>query len=637
MNTIPEALGQPYRLPGVAPYTAFVIDNVFAKIPNREYSRPSDRWQMNDLCLCHIERSLASFDTKSLVSGLQDESFKSDSVIPFLIHPGFDIAKRLLTNSPLQTSILSYVVDGVEGFEKDLAGEEAFFRSTIVRVPRIILRVLEIQDVFLDVLLPLAADLNSAPIAGNVIPRSHFTRFDQALSFGSQYIPAIAAYVAYPNYPELVLLSVKIITALSGSHSASGLNTLIERSTDSERILKGFMRTIDVESIEDVLQAELQSEQSTGAGAPDTEEDQESHEQAIRLAVLDLLIQNTSPSRRYPNIAHFLLFGGVNIDNQIQDPRALGARQTCIHILLDLLNTGVPRLKEKGAEHDHHHALEVIPLFQSLPGLAERCYRIIYQLCTHSRTSDFTMRYLRTHEDFFVRQLACVPSKVASTLQQPYQVLYNDGSRVTTAIPSLCSFLHLRSYIFDLVALDLHILTNRNQFELQDILQGILDNNRVELVRGNLYAALINYVHLIATPYDDTEVATQKGEDSLTLAHSTTSEDFSLGSNRSLFAASQFKRSRGHSSLDMGSLAVMRNVMDRLIATVSQDAIDGTEVWKTIVFMLLDTLVQLSAAQRQQTVLSALTRHGILTNFVRGIKESDSRLLSILKPDPGIL
>jgi nuclear pore complex protein Nup205 len=55
LNTIPESLGQPYHLPGVGPFISFVVDNIFAKIPIREYLRPSDRWETNDLCLCFKE------------------------------------------------------------------------------------------------------------------------------------------------------------------------------------------------------------------------------------------------------------------------------------------------------------------------------------------------------------------------------------------------------------------------------------------------------------------------------------------------------------------------------------------------------------------------------------------------------
>ena len=870
ISTIPETLGQPYRLPGIGPFTAFVVDNVFAKIPTREYSRPSDRWQTNNLCLCYIERGLASFDLESLVAIPQSPLLKSESLVPLLIHPGYDIMKQLLTNTPLQASILSYIVDGVEGFEKEFGDEEPFFRSTIIRVLRIVHRVLEIQDIFLDILVPLTSDVDTVPIVGTVHPRSYYARFDQTLSFSPQHIPALAAYMAFPSHSELVLLSIKIITILSASNSSSDLATLIERSNDSERILGGFMQIINVESMEDVLDAETLADRTTGAGAPEAEEGQESLEQAIRLAALDLLIQGTDSGRRYPNIAHFLLFGGVNTEPQIQDPHALGARKTSVHVLLDLVNTGVPRLKGKD-----HLVPRATPLFLSLPGLAERCYRVISQLCVHPRTSDFTTRYLRTREDFFARQLACLPAQVPPTMQEPYvQVLYNDGSRVTTTVSSMSSFLRLRSRIFDLVALDLHILTNKGHFKgvselldilfgndpgyifedspsladdpfrpfqevgqshmrvieflqslmfdwsdslvvpplelqflgqldlqlcvrrdatgceivdrsavlslltsekralhsqgaivtsaqaeqlqrevayilescavenhrrevmhaisagyeawrrlldmsltkcfdrlphdrrenmlfdllhviptaihsieieeataillsetvlssitklredrrrqivaqsaggdtesgslpaerlysiLQSILEGIIDNNRVELVRGNLYAALINYVHLIASPHASMVIHKSGDNLSLSLAVSTRGDSV-FGSGQSLVAFSQSGRSQVSGSLlEIGSLAVMKGVMERLVATISRDAIDGTEVWKTVAFMLLDALVQLSGLEKQHGFLAALTRHGILSNFVRGVKESDSRLLSVLKPDPGKL
>jgi len=48
-----------------------------------------------------------------------------------------------------------------------------------------------------------------------------------------------------------------------------------------------------------------------------------------------------------------------------------------------------------------------------------------------------------------------------------------------------------------------------------------------------------------------------------------------------------------------------------------------------------DSLVQLSRSEKPHIVLSALVRHGVLSNFVRGLKESDLRLQAVLKPDPG--
>ncbi|KAF8622638.1 hypothetical protein AX15_006886 [Amanita polypyramis BW_CC] len=866
INTIPENLGQPYRLPGVSPFTSFIIDNVFANISHREYSQISDRWQMNDLCLCYIERALASFDLESLVSTIDETPLKAENLIPLLIHPGYDVMKRLLTNSPLQGSLLSYIVEGVEGFEKELSEDEPFFRSTIIRVLRIVQRVLEIQDIFLDVFVPLISEIDSAPIAGVLHPRSHYTRFDQALSFGPQYIPALAAYVTFPAHAELVLLSIKIISALSSSPLCSNLMTLISKCNDSERILSGFVQVLASESMEDIAEAETVAEQTTGAGAPDVESQPEFLQQVVRLAALDLLILNTHSGRSYPNIAHFLLFGSSGSEQQMQDPHALGARRTTVHAILDLVNSGVPLLKTKGKERDRHYR-QATPLFITLPGLAERCYRVIHQLCVHPKTSDFTTRYLRTREDFFARQLASVPTHIPEALQEPYiEVLFSDGSRCITSVPVITSFLRLRSCIFELVALELHILSNKGHFKgvselldilfgseseldedvlvnegalrpfrdlgqshmrvieflqslmfdwsdslsvkpiemqflgqlnllscirkdamgcdivdrtavlalleaskhslyaqgrvvtpaqadqlaqetayilescavenhrrevthsvatsyrawrelldmalikcfdrlpydsrenmlfdllhvlptamqspnideatavllaetiltsitklredrhyqiilqsaggeadpstlpaerlyaiLRAILQGVIENNRVELVRGNLYASLINYIHLI-TPHlrSDRQVA-RANATSLTLSSSMLREDF-LGS--SLFISTLNGPNASQTTLESGSLGVMKSTMERLVTTTARDAIDGTEVWRTIAFMLLDGLAELSGLEKQHVLLTVLARHGMLANFVRGIKESDVRLLSVLKPDP---
>lgn len=872
INTTPESLGQPYRLPGLGPFISFVIDNVFSKIPNREYLRPSDRWQTNDLCLCFIERCLASYDLESLLSSEDDVQLRGELIGPLLVHPGYDVLKRLLTNSPLQASVLSYLVEGVEGFDREFADEEPYFRSTIIRVLRIVLRVLEIQDIFIDVLIPLLSEFDSTPIIGAVHARSYFTKFDQALSFGPQYVPAVAAYVAFPGHPELVLLTVKILGLLSTSTAFTNLATLIERSGDSERILNGFRIIMESESLDNVVESDTFAEKTTGAGAPDREGGLEPLEQAIRLATLDLIIENTKQRRPYPNVAHFLLFGGPPTEQPIQDPHALGAHRTCIHVILELLNAGVPRIRGKGAERERQIALQIDPLFVTLPGLAERCYHVIYQLCVHPRTSDFTMRYLRTREDFFARQLAAIPSKVPATLEEPFiEVLYNDGSRVTTTVSALSSFLRLRSWILDLVALDLHVLTNKGHhkgvtnlleilfgnetyhdsssgwddllrpfeevgqshlriiefvqslafdwsdsltvghvelqflsqlnlhscirvdatgceivdraallsllatakralhaqgrivtpahaeqlsaetayilescavenhrrevvysvatsyeswrrlldttlikcfgrlphdrrenmlFDLLHVLPGIirsadvqestavllseamlssitklredrsqqiiiqsaggdadagslpverlksllrslleciLDNNRLEFVRGNLYAALINYLHLVASTRANAEVLEHGStKQSMSLSTSTTQEDFIFSdSQSSIGLATQFGGSNRPSALESGSLAVMKSVTERLIAIIARDAIDGTEVWKTIAFMCLDSLVHLSRSEKPHVVLSALVRHGILTNFVRGLKESDLRLQTVLKPDPG--
>lgn len=274
--------------------------------------------------------------------------------------------------------------------------------------------------------------------------------------------------MSFSNYSELVLLSIKIASVLSASTPSSTLATLIDCSSDydqqvswisyvypwdqispfttsveektsspaslqrslhkllrhssspvhgldaivypshidwsQQRLRPRFVDIMSVESLEAVAEAEASTEETAGTGAPDKDETQH-FGQAISLSAFGLRpIQETEASRPNPNIAHFLLFGTAKQDQQIQDPHALGARWTSIHVRV---NAGVPRIKVKGKEYEQDHST---PLFPALLGLAEKCCRVIYQLCTHLKTLDFTTRYLRTREDFFAYQLAKIPS-----------------------------------------------------------------------------------------------------------------------------------------------------------------------------------------------------------------------------------
>ncbi|KAA1466852.1 hypothetical protein DENSPDRAFT_57546 [Dentipellis sp. KUC8613] len=869
-NTIPEGLGHPYRQPGIGPYVAFVIDEVFLKIPTRDYNFPRERWQLNDLCLSFMERCLASYDLESLASA-EDQQISGDVLTPFFTHPGFDIMQRLLTNSALQASILTYLVDGVDGFDKGFGDDEPIFPRTIVRVLRIIHRVLEIQDVYLDVLIPLLTQFNSSTSIGTIHPRSYFTKLDQALSFAPQYAPALAAYVTYASHSELQLLSIKVLTLLAKSTAFPNLTTLLERSSDSVRIIDGYRRILEVDADDNLDVAEADADQYTGAGAPDVEYLPDTLSQAVRVAALDLLIQNTQSGFSYPNVAHLILLGSTT-SGQIQDPHALGSARAPIHVILDWLNMGIPRQSSKGKQREQANDVHAVPLFLSLPEIAERYYRVVYQLCMHPRTSDFTMRYLRTREDFFARQLAVLPYKAPEVQEPTIEVQYSDGARVATSVSALTSFLRLRSYIFDLVALDLHALTNRGhyksvaelleliygneeqQFEdedwedqmfrpfretgqshmrivefvqsmsfdwadslslenvdlqllgglnlgtcvrvdekgceivdkntvltlliaarrslhlqgqivtealaerldaetsyvlescavenhrrevgfavatgfdawrrlvdmtlvkcfsrlprdrretmlfdllhelpiimrsptifdataillsevslslitklredrrsqllvqsagvdsdagslpserlyalLRSLLECVLDH-RIELVRGNLYATLINYFHLITSDTSLDISSSRANGLALSLSASANREDtmFSLNqSSTSLTLPSHLGRQSSPSSvLESGSLDVMKPVIERLVGTVSRDATDGTEVWKTVAFMLLDCLVHLARGDKQNVVLHALVRQGTAQNFVRGMKEADQRLQAVLKPDP---
>jgi nuclear pore complex protein Nup205 len=150
-------------------------------------------------------------------------------------------------------------------------------------------------------------------------------------------------------------------------------------------------------------------------------------------------------------------------------------------------------------------------------------------------------------------------------------------------------------------------------------------------VRGNLYAALVNYFHLVADDLDDT-VENQLST-ALTLSLSSVARDESLRDRPR--ATLPPPSGRPETTTSTGCLAVLKPVAERLVATVSRDATDGTEVWKTVAYMLLDCLVDVSRGDKHGNILSTLVRHGFLAVFVQDIKDSDRRLQSVLKPEPG--
>ena len=71
------------------------------------------------------------------------------------------------------------------------------------------------------------------------------------------------------------------------------------------------------------------------------------------------------------------------------------------------------------------------------------------------------------------------------------------------------------------------------------------------------------------------------------------------------------------------------------MATIAKDAVDGTEVWKTVAFTLLESLARLSRLDSKHSVINALDRYGLLVNFVHGLRDADESLQSVLRPDPG--
>ena len=871
-NTIPEGLGAGYRLPGIGPYTAFVVDDVLF-LPDDVFKIESERWMIKELCLRYVEKTLAGFRVEHAGAAVERVGTLGPQVlIPWLTHPGFDITVRLLSESKLRALIDDFLRVGMDKVEQRTI-KTKFFEKCMLRVMRIVHRLLEIQSAFLEALVPSLATFDASPVIGVKFSPHALQPFDQYLLFNHVLVERIAIGVLLPS-EDMQLLAVRILSILAsslhfnvmdmqvsrGARRLNRLAVIIQNSVESIRISDGFTNLLLTDGSDlDIAGDHMEVEGRVGAGAPDPDEGDTgiSLAQTIRIEILELLLVNTQRGRPGPNIAHLLLGFDVTSASEmsLQDPHAAEGRRSCFHAIADMVNIGVPRLDIP--RNKRRQTLQRTPMYARSPILAEKCYKLLHQLCKNELTTQPTARYLRTREDFFVRHLAALPIRTPVVENSSAgQVVYADASRVVSSCAALTSFLRLRSWVLESVALELHMLAeekqNQRAGQLLDVLfggvnvdddgpidhldeeffgtsltssqslmrvleifqsydldwedgiaapediqlfcyasldytsclrvddhgceiidqdalvelltlkrrtlheQGMINQAEVaaetkyllescvrenhrreiehakgmgfeawrrvlnislsrwfdrlptesresilfdilqeippvirkpllsvptaailsetivmlitklredrqsgfqlaaantlgglpvdrlhallksllaslltvgmsEVVRGNLYVALINEFQL-GKAYADESPTDEPVE-----------EDDFFGLEPTLFGNSS-AFSRGlvrYSGFEIGTVGIIANVADRLVPLVCRDAIDGSEVWKSAAFTLLDSLVRLSRLHRQHKILSVLARQGYLQNFVSGLKEADEELQMVLKPDPG--
>lgn len=187
----------------------------------------------------------------------------------------------------------------------------------------------------------------------------------------------------------------------------------------------------------------------------------------------------------------------------------------------------------------------------------------------------------------------------------------------------------LQSTINDAFAASLPV--DRVHTIFRSIIQCTVRSGMSERFRGNLYAALTNFIHLVtaSAESDSPSTAGTSSKDLSFMADESTRDSSILA--LSVQRTNVVKRT----ALESGTLNIINSFVERLVPTVCRDAADGSEVWKTVAFTFLDALVQLSRLEKAHRVLAVMAREGYLKNFVHSIKSADRDMMVMLKPDPG--
>ncbi|KAJ1796882.1 hypothetical protein LPJ59_003480, partial [Coemansia sp. RSA 2399] len=496
--SIPTDLGESYRVPGVSPYVGFVLDNVLLKAEQRSYRYPSEKWSVYALSLDVVERSLGTLDLSAFIadtSGQNTTRLSSTSIFQqnggstsalqaIVTHPGFEIAIRILCGSKLLDTLLHVLAVGVDALNTSTGDLGTSIELAVARTLRILLRVLRIQNVLLRHTVPVLLESSDALGFPINLPRS-LTTLEQLLLTRKESVIRIITYIGCAASPEICLATIKIIHILSDSSVFNGVDDgmtrgsgsltlnrlvgMIDQSDESVRILHGFINCLE---LEDENSAESQSGALIGEAAKGFTsglEDQQplASSQSIPIAIIDLLLANLSPSKPAPTIAHYLLGFSLSkpATDDLPDP---SQRATCLHTILDLLR------KDRLASGDaaastagDDYSVRSSGLLVNRPRLAERCYHLIYHLCSDPVTSDVTLRFLRARENFFSTQISTTAATIVPDLQQTDAEAYAASSSDLETVGYFAGLygpirvyaqMHARAWLWRSTALELHSL-----------------------------------------------------------------------------------------------------------------------------------------------------------------------------------
>ncbi|CAG8495867.1 17812_t:CDS:10 [Racocetra fulgida] len=484
--SINDLLGSGYRQPGISPYINFILDDIFIKALARDYKFPTQQWNIIASSLEVIEKCLISFDLTGPLF-YEDQSKHSPESLPFIQrgiskdeivtlnnnaikylknHPGFDIMKRLLNNSPLVEVMFNILNQDIEALDEvdevNRKSSVPFIKESILRCLRIFWIAFEKQERFLNKLIPLVSQTSPG----------YLENLENAFRSKQEIIVQIALLLNCEN-AEICLYAVKILSALAKSALfnpigvENRLAAILDSDQNSEAILDVFVMRLDINGGDDVWDKKYRLEdfELTQLGLqawaiPGDEEfsalplidESEITFGTVRCAILNLILENLKPDKTPPTISHFLL--GYNLRGSLQSPiikyiNQDCLRESCLHKILEILGQPI---------HDDTEPDKQCSVLSEFPALAACCYQIIYRLCRDNNTSEPTMLFLRS-QGFVQKQFGAMPLYII----QPSQSISWDSGAITNyngqSIPidliNLCANLSERTWLMKILALEL--------------------------------------------------------------------------------------------------------------------------------------------------------------------------------------
>ena len=373
---IPNALGAGTRTPGFEPYLNFIRDSIFLRFNTRAYKNVAEKWEISTGCLRIIQKLLV--DYSPLATDFNRPGHQQDLTSPVGRHPGFYIMIHLLQSSEMLRMIMFILDEGCSHIDTYLKfpGKASLEEACLLSLQ------------ILDSALSKQASFMEAARAANT--STLLTSLDQLLlgvnprSGRADHMLNITKFVTYSWWlPRHTLHAVRVLSAVADSPSAQAgiLATLNTTDQIGLQIIKGFTDVLDNEEEENLEEEVASSGRCIGAA---------------RIAIVQMLLNGLE--KPAPSLSHFLL--GFDLKkgvsrSTLQPPGVFGSIRTPLHAILAFLRPIGPK--------------QPSPTLSHAPHLCESAFMLIYHLAANQQTSEPSLRYLRSTEDFLSTHLALLP------------------------------------------------------------------------------------------------------------------------------------------------------------------------------------------------------------------------------------
>jgi nuclear pore complex protein Nup205 len=448
----------PSFLPNFVKYVAFVMDRIFVKARVRGYVFPHEKWEILEESCKLFWRCLDLYDIDTFFSEPSPDNYNVKAIDlvgkECYTHPGFRVLIKILCGSNVFEEMVHIIQQGVT-----LVNETpiANVTNTFHYLFKIILRVLDVQSLFLDKLVPILLQHQLVDIP------SSLASLEKLFSFQHDAIIQIALFITCTKSDELCRGSVTILKKLSvsslflsldngTSNNCNRFVSLFLSSPYLSNIIQGYIERLGLSEVEryNIEQTSMLEEDGDVSNA---------HlKDSVSLSILDFLLSNLETCTSFPSISHVLL--GLDMVNQsgfgqrsdsLMDITAHG----CLHTILEFLQ--LP---------DETSSDYLQPFAFGYPRIAEKALHLVYLLASKEPTALSILRLLRSQDDLIYGYIIKVLNNF-SILEEVNNAFQSESHTLQSIsgeqMDIFLSILYQKEWILKLLALELRVASKTGQ------------------------------------------------------------------------------------------------------------------------------------------------------------------------------